>query len=181
MYNRAVKTKKQQLRKVVKARVLALMPAEKERRATALLQAVWEHNAFQNAQKVLLFWSLPDEINTLPLIEHAVATGKQVFLPVVVGDELVIKPYNPLEMKPGAFGILEPQGEPVPVDQMDVIIVPGIAFDAVCNRMGRGKGFYDRLLSGVSVPTIGVGYAEQLYLSLPTEPHDVSLSHVIVV
>lgn len=176
-----MKEKKGKLRKLVKVRVKAISFAEREKRATALLRAVWEHPAFEQAQNVLLFWPLPDEINTIPLIEHAYAVGKTIFLPVVVGDDLVIKPYNPMAMKPGAFGILEPQGDPVSPVQLDLIIVPGVAFDAAGNRMGRGKGFYDRLLAGTSATTIGVCYAEQYYLSIPTEPHDVPLNDVITV
>jgi 5-formyltetrahydrofolate cyclo-ligase len=99
----------------------------------------------------------------------------------VVGDDLVVKSYNPTTMQPGAFGILEPQGEPVSPTVLDVIVVPGVAFDAACNRMGRGKGFYDRLLANASVPTIGVCYAEQYYLNIPTEVHDVPLHNVLVV
>ena len=176
-----MQAKKKQLRKLVKVRIKALSAAEKEKRATALLRAVWNHPLFASAQHVMLFWPLPDEINTIPLIEHAYAVGKNVFLPVVVGDELVVKPYNPTTMQPGAFGILEPQGNPVSPALLDVIIVPGVAFDAACSRMGRGKGFYDRLLANISVPTIGVCYAEQYYLNIPTEQHDVPLHHVIMV
>ncbi len=176
-----MKEQKGKLRKLVKARVKAISFAEREKRATALLRAVWKHPAFEQAQNVLLFWPLPDEINTIPLIERAYAVGKTIFLPVVVGDDLVIKPYNPMAMKPGAFGILEPQGDPVSPVQLDLIIVPGVAFDATGNRMGRGKGFYDRLLAGTSATTIGVCYAEQYYLSIPTEPHDVPLNDVITV
>ena len=176
-----MQAKKKQLRKLVKVRIKALSAAEKEKRATALLRAVWNHPLFASAQHVMLFWPLPDEINTIPLIEHAHAVGKHVFLPVVVGDDLVVKPYNPTTMQPGAFGILEPQGNPVSPALLDVIIVPGVAFDASCNRMGRGKGFYDRLLANISVPTIGVCYAEQYYLNIPTEQRDVPLHHVIMV
>jgi 5-formyltetrahydrofolate cyclo-ligase len=176
-----MKEKKGKLRKLVKVRVKAISFAEREKRATALLRAVWEHPTFKQAQNVMLFWPLPDEINTIPLIEHAYAVGKNIFLPVVVGDDLVIKPYSPVAMKPGAFGILEPQGDPVSPVQLDLIIVPGVAFDAAGNRMGRGKGFYDRLLAGTSATTIGVCYAEQYYLSIPTEPHDVPLNDVITV
>ena len=176
-----MKEKKGKLRKLVKVRVKAISFAEREKRATALLRAVWELPAFEQAQNVMLFWPLPDEINTIPLIEHAYAVGKNIFLPVVVGDDLVIKRYNPMAMKPGAFGILEPQGDPVSPVQLDLIIVPGVAFDAAGNRMGRGKGFYDRLLAGTSATTIGVCYAEQYYLSIPTEPHDVPLNYVITV
>lgn len=176
-----MQAKKKQLRKLVKVRIKALSAAEKEKRATALLRAVWNHPLFASAQNVMLFWPLPDEINTIPLIERAHAVGKNVFLPVVVGDDLVVKPYNPTTMQPGAFGILEPQGNPVSPALLDVIIVPGVAFDAACSRMGRGKGFYDRLLANISVPTIGVCYAEQYYLNIPTEQHDVPLHHVIMV
>lgn len=176
-----MQAKKKQLRKLVKVRIKALSAAEKENRATALLRAVWNHPLFASAQHVMLFWPLPDEINTIPLIDHAHAVGKNVYLPVVVGDDLVVKPYNPTTMQPGAFEILEPQGNPVSPALLDVIIVPGVAFDASCNRMGRGKGFYDRLLANISVPTIGVCYAEQYYLNIPTEQHDVPLHHVIMV
>lgn len=176
-----MQAKKQQLRKVVRARIKALDAEEKARRATELLRAVWDYAPFKQAQNVMLFWPLPDEINTIPLVEHAHAVGKNVFLPVVVGNDLVIKPYNPASMQPGAFGILEPQGESVSPAQLDLMVVPGVAFDTANNRMGRGKGFYDRLLANASVPTIGVCYAEQYYLNIPTEVHDVPLHNVLVV
>lgn len=176
-----MKEQKSKLRALVKKRVKAISLAQKEKRATALLRAVWEYPLFKQAQNVMLFWPLPDEINTIPLVEHAHAVGKNVFLPVVVGNDLVIKPYNPATMQPGAFGILEPQGESVSPAQLDLMVVPGVAFDIANNRMGRGKGFYDRLLANLSVPTVGVGYAEQLYLAIPTQAHDIPLHHVIVV
>lgn len=176
-----MKEQKSKLRALVKKRVKAISLAQKEKRATALLRAVWEYPLFKQAQNVMLFWPLPDEINTIPLVEHAHAVGKNVFLPVVVGNDLVIKPYNPATMQPGAFGILEPQGESVSPAQLDLMVVPGVAFDTANNRMGRGKGFYDRLLSQCTAHTLGVGYAEQLYLAIPTEPHDMPLNHVIVV
>lgn len=176
-----MKEQKSKLRALVKKRVKAISLAQKEKRATALLRAVWEYPLFKQAQNVMLFWPLPDEINTIPLVEHAHAVGKNVFLPVVVGNDLVIKPYNPATMQPGAFGILEPQGESVSPAQLDLMVVPGVAFDTANNRMGRGKGFYDRLLPQCTAHTLGVGYAEQFYLSIPTQAHDIPLHHVIVV
>lgn len=174
--------KKKQLRRMVKMRVAVLSAIEKEKRATALLQKVFEHTLFQTAKHILLFWSLPDEINTLPLIQHALAVGKQVYLPVVQDDILLIKPYCANQMAVGAFSINEPQGsETYSALQMDLIVVPGVAFDANGNRMGRGKGYYDKLLANVSTPIIGVGYAEQFYLSIPTEQHDKKLNEIIVV
>ena len=174
-----MQAQKQQLRKLVKTRVKAISLAEKEKRATALLRAVWEYPPFQQAQNVMLFWPLPDEINTIPLIEHAHAVGKNVFLPVVVGNDLVIKPYNPAAMQVGAFGILEPQGEAVLPEQLDLMVVPGVAFDAACNRMGRGKGFYDRLLPKLQCPLIGLAYPFQIIDFIPCEPHDIRMTEIV--
>ena len=177
-----ISDKKKQLRRMVKMRVATLSAIEKEKRATALLQKVFAHPAFQQAQRIMLFWSLPDEINSLPLIEHALAVGKQVYLPVVKDDILLIKPYNATQMAVGAFSINEPQGAATySASEMDLIIVPGVAFDVYGNRMGRGKGYYDKLLTNATAYTIGVGYAEQSYLSIPVEEHDKVLNEIIVV
>ena len=71
----------------------------------------------------------------------------RILLPVVKGETLIIRPYSPGEMKPGSFGIAEPTGEDITdLSIIDMVIVPGVGFDPKGNRLGRGKGFYDRLL-----------------------------------
>ncbi len=178
----AISDKKKQLRRMAKMRVAALSASEKEARAASLLQKVAEQPIYRAAKHVLLFWSLPDEINTLPLIQHALAAGKQVYLPVVQNDILLIKSYQPSNMAIGAFAINEPQGlDTFLPSQMDLIVVPGVAFDTAGNRLGRGKGYYDKLLANTSAFTVGVGYAEQYYLSIPVEEHDKVLGQIIVV
>ena len=79
----------------------------------------------------------------------------------------------------GSYNIIEPIGTPIPASEIDLIIVPGVAFDKSGNRLGRGKGFYDRLLHNLSAIKIGVGYDFQLIEKINTEPHDIAMDAII--
>ena len=81
------------------------------------------------------------------------------------------------DLLPGKFGILEPSENCVKVDasEIDLTLVPGLAFDQYRNRLGRGRGFYDRWLMQLSGKRIGVGFDYQLVDTVPTEPHDIQL------
>ncbi len=138
---------------------------------------------FQQANTIACYHALPGEVQTLPLIEKWYKK-KQIALPVVRGDDLLLLPYAGREsVQIGAFGIWEPRvtaESPSSIEQdIDLIIVPGVAFDRQMNRLGRGKGFYDRLLSTLSVPTIGICYAFQLLDELPIEPFDHKIDLII--
>ncbi len=176
-----MKAQKNQWRKYVKARVNALTAAEKQQRALRLIRRLLSDERYLQSDHILLFSSLPDEIDLSTLIQQAYEMGKSVYLPVVYGDDLQVKRYDPANMATGAFAIREPQGEQVDESVLQLVVVPGVAFDAQGNRLGRGKGYYDRLLSRINAYTIGVGYAEQYYLQLPAEAHDITLQQVVVV
>ena len=91
-------------------------------------------------------------------------------------------PYEPDNLECGAFGIIEPQGaEAIEPAQIDLIIVPGVAFTRSGKRCGRGKGYYDKYLSreGFRATKIGVCYAEQLAEDIPNEPHDIVMDRVL--
>ena len=176
-----MKARKNQWRKYVKARVKALTADEKQQRALRLTHRLLSNEHFLQSDHILLFASLPDEIDLSALIQQAHEMGKNVYLPVVHGDDLLVKRYDPQNMAIGAFAISEPQGEQVDASVLQLVVVPGVAFDAHGNRLGRGKGYYDRLLSRISAYTIGVGFAEQYYLKLPAESHDITLQQVVVV
>ncbi len=146
-----------------------------------------------DAQVILAYYSLPDEVNTHQLIDDLVAEGKSVFLPKVMGDETMAWfPYHgPQDLKEGAFHIMEPTGEnhgDRPLDSYlmnhrSVILVPGMAFDAQGHRLGRGKGYYDRFLSTVEtvlhVQTIGVCFDFQKVPEVPVDTFDRSVDEVI--
>lgn len=149
----------------------------KSERALRLVESIGQ---FESARNVLVYHSLPDELSTNSFIDRLAGT-KNLFLPRVSGDTLEVLPYNPAGLQSGAFDIMEPVGnDVVDVDMMDAVIVPGVAFDRMGNRVGRGKGYYDRLLAGhPDLLLIGVGYDFQLIDSLEAEPHDIRMDYIV--
>ena len=98
------------------------------------------------------------------------------------GDDLRLLRYTgPDSLRKGAFGIWEPKadGEEAVEGAIDLIIVPGVAFDAQGHRLGRGRGFYDRLLSSLDTPKVGICFDFQLVPSVPVESFDHPMDHVI--
>ena len=134
---------------------------------------------------IVAYYSLPDEVDTHSFIDELIAEGKTVYLPKVVSDEdMVLCRYTGAEsMKEGAFGIMEPVGAQISADEaIDVVLVPGMAFDGDGNRLGRGKGYYDRFLKSLSHPRpqlIGVCFDFQKVEVVPTESTDVKVDVVV--
>ena len=157
-------------------------PEEKARRSALIMQQVEAMPAFADAKVVLLYWSMADEVQTHPFVERWYR-DKVLLLPCVDGDDLRLRRYTGPEcMVAGEqFGIGEPTGpEWTDLDAVQMIVVPGVAFDSKGNRMGRGRGFYDRLLKSTPhAVKVGVAYGFQMLESIPTEPHDVRMDHVI--
>ncbi len=136
---------------------------------------------WQKAQHILCYWSLPDELPTHETVNKWLAAGKNIYLPRVTGDDLEIVPYHGAQSLDdnNKFHIGEPVGEAVDASCLELIIVPAVALDKQRNRLGRGKGFYDRLLSASDCPTIGVCCDFQLVDEVPVEPHDQPLDCVV--
>lgn len=173
-------TTKKILRQEIKERVSSLSPNERKEREKRILEQLENNLFFRQAKSVLLFWSLPDEIDTHPFVKKW-ARQKQLFLPVIQDGEMYIKPYtDEKDMAEGSFKILEPQtllfGD---INQIDVFVIPAVAFDKQNNRLGRGKGFYDKLLCLVSAYKIGIAYPEQIVDVIPTEKHDIKMDIIL--
>lgn len=131
------------------------------------------------ADKILMYHSLPDELSTIDFIDKW-HTRKHFFLPRVNGVNLDVLPYDRTRLQYGAFHIEEPTGDDIEdIDNIELIIVPGIAYDNRGNRVGRGKGYYDRLLSRTKATKIGIGYDFQLVDEIDSEPHDITMDIVI--
>lgn len=136
---------------------------------------------FGEARTVAIFHSLADEPDTRPFVEKWSAEGKTIALPCVEGKEIVFRRYSPETLaEKGRFNIAEPKGgRVVEPHEIDLMVVPGVAFDHAGNRMGRGGGYYDRFLAGLEIYRIGVCFPHQLLAEIPCEPHDVPMDEVV--
>ena len=146
-----------------------------------ILKLLEETELFRQASCIALYNAIPEEVQTAAFLEKWFVK-KRLLLPLVVGDDLRLLPYKGIDsLKPGAFGILEPvdQETTIPEADIDLIIVPGVAFDRQLNRMGRGKGYYDRLLSTLQAPKIGICFDFQLQEMIPVEPFDKKMDMII--
>lgn len=170
---------KREIRRKIKTMRQMLSEAEKISAAREVFDRLEQTAAFLMADKVLMYHSLPDELSTLEFLRKW-GERKHFYLPRVNGVNLDILPYDESRLELGSFHIEEPTGnDTVDVDEIELIVVPAVAYDRRGNRLGRGKGFYDRLLSEARATKIGVGYEFQLVDELPTEPHDVPVDYVI--
>lgn len=157
-------------------------PEEKLRRSKAILRQLEQQPEWDTARVVLLYWSMADEVQTHDFVNRW-HKEKMLLLPCVSGDDLVLRQYTGPEcMVAGEqFGIGEPTGaEWTDLDAVNLIVVPGVAFDSYGNRLGRGRGFYDRMLKSTpNAMKIGVAYGFQMLDDVPVEPHDVRMNLVI--
>lgn len=150
----------------------------------SIINKVINHHKVAEAQTVMMYYSLPDEVHTHQAINTLVAMGKTVVLPVVIDNEnMELRHYEgEKDLQMGAYNIMEPTGKLFTRCQdIDVAIIPGMGFDAKGNRLGRGKGYYDRFLNGTNNKAykIGVCFPFQLLASIPTNKHDHAVDEVI--
>lgn len=138
---------------------------------------------FPHATRIATFAAQPHEPD-LSLL-HSILSEIEFCYPLVVGkDELAFHVVtDPSTLSPGSYGILEPTPlvhPPVRPEELHLVFVPGLAFDLLGNRLGHGAGFYDRFLNTIPLtPRLGITFASQLLPSLPTEPHDLAVQHII--
>ena len=193
---------KSEVRQEIKRRKAACSAEERAALSREVTAKLMDTSQWQQARTVLLYHSLPDEVATHDLINEALAAGKRVLLPVVVGADLELREYSTSEsLREGAFHILEPTGAPfTDYAAIDLAVIPGVAFTPDGRRLGRGRGYYDRLLARISSPSshsspfspslkergpggesylIGLCWPFQLLPDLPTEPHDRLMNAVI--
>jgi 5-formyltetrahydrofolate cyclo-ligase len=152
-------------------------------RSSAVCQRIEHLPEFARAQVILGFSAIRKEVDLSAVLTRAQALGKQTALPKVVGETLELRVSNTqYPLSEGSFGILEPPDDAPVVDpaSVDLVLVPGLVFDASGHRIGYGRGHYDRLLPGLTNAfRVGVAYDFQLLAELPTEPHDIALHCVV--
>jgi len=147
---------------------------------TPLIERIELLDEWQAAETIALYSALPDEIPT-ELFFRRWSGCKRIVLPVVSGSEMDFYEYNRTStLVGGCFGILEPhESLLVAPSEIDLFIVPGVGFDLSGNRLGRGKGYYDKYLKHSTGYRLGVCLANQLVESLPSQEHDVQMNRVL--
>ena len=159
----------------------ALPSDEAKRRSKEVLSHLLSHPVYKNSRTVHTYISLDDEVDTWPLISRALDDGKRVVVPVVSGDDMVhCEVDSSSEFVRGRFGLWEPKHRrEVDVEELDLVIVPGVAFDRRGYRLGFGRGYYDRFLSQVSAPKVGLAFDFQVVPRIPEDPHDQRLDYLV--
>lgn len=180
---------KSQIRVALRRLLLTISVEERAQQSETIVRSILELPEYRQSKLVVCFWPLPElaEVDLRPLITHALASGKQVALPRVdwsdqsMSPRLFTSPETDLEPDPSSpkFKLLQPKSTcpEAPLDAIDLVLVPGLAFDRTGRRLGRGKGLYDRFLAklagkGDGPRRVGVAFDIQILAALPTDPHD---------
>lgn len=172
---------KQELRKEIRLLKKQYSTGEKRAMSEVIMGWLERDPHFVTARTVLCYWSMDDEVCTHDFIIRW-SEEKRFLLPCVKGEELELKPFCGVEqMCPGEeFDIPEPQGECfTDYGQLDLLIVPGMAYDSLGNRLGRGKGFYDRFLRNCKAYKIGICFPFQYVEHVPVDAFDIPVDQVI--
>jgi 5-formyltetrahydrofolate cyclo-ligase len=173
---------KASLRKQVAQARDGLAPEELRAKSREIGSRLFQLPEYSAASVILFFASFRSEVETGPMIRQALAMGKRVVLPKVQGKELglfEIKDFD-ADVSVGAWGIHEPhEKNPVALDTVDLIIVPGLAFDERGNRLGYGAGFYDKLLATFTKTTAALAYEVQVVPNVPAAGHDVPIQKIV--
>ena len=169
------------LRREVKRLKGLLTEENRLRKSAAIWTQVEGMPRFASATTVLLYWSMPGEVHTHDFIRRW-RYEKMIILPVVDGDHLRLVPFDGEQSlrRNVAMNLYEPQGSDYLSPQsIELAIVPGIAFDRDHHRLGRGRGYYDRLLPQLHTYNIGVCFDFQLFDAIPFEKFDVPVDEVV--
>ena len=174
---------KSELRQTIRAALGKISPAVFAVESIELRERL--QSQMPSARTILFFAPLPDELDVWPLLELSIALGTNCALPFfdaekkIYGARAVTKLATDIVI--GKFGVREPAATcaEIPLDQFDLVLVPGMAFDAQGNRLGRGQGFYDRLLENISGVKVGVCLDLQVVEKIPAEAHDARVDFII--
>lgn len=174
---------KNALREEMRAKRRLMTYEEVRAKSSDITRALLSLECMQNAQSVCTFLSAFKEPDIAEVAQYVLSSGKKLVVPLTdeESNTLSLSYISSLElMQKGAYGIREPKTV-LPADEstLDVVLVPGLAFDRQGGRTGFGKGYYDRLLTNTAAVKIGLCYDFQLCEKIPTEKHDVKMDFII--
>jgi len=178
-------SQKERMRRELKQAVRALSAEDKAEASRAIQALIRAQPCWREAGSVLLYSALPDEPDLNPLLVELAGDGRVACLPQfdpTTGQYHAAAIQVPgRDLRTGRFGVLEPQeGCPeVAMNRLDLVLVPGLGFAPTGWRLGRGRGFYDRLLSQTAACKCGVAFDCQLNVAVPAEPHDIPMNYIV--
>jgi len=177
---------KSQLRRIIKQRLAQLNESQRAEKSRKACRYLIERKEFQRAHTVMLYLSFAHEVDTTEVILHCWQGGKTVVVPKVSWQQRHMIPVeiNSLQrgISTGAGGLRNPTtGIPMPVEDIDMVVAPGLAFDRKGNRLGRGGAYYDRFLASerLHAAVCSLAFAEQIVEEVPVEDHDRAVDFVV--
>jgi len=176
--NEKVNQEKQQIREQISDLKKHISPFQILQESEKVFERIELMPEFQSYNTVLMYWSTDDELPTHEIVKKWSKT-KVILLPSVSGENLTLKKFSSEEqLRRGQLGIWEPETNENYKGIVDLVIVPGIAFDLAGNRLGRGKGYYDRFFSELKIPKWGVAFDFQLLPIIPVSENDIKMNKV---
>ncbi len=188
MSNNGIKIKKAEIRKEIIRRLRDQSPSLRAERSLIIQEKLLESDEFRSSNTVMTYVSLPTEVDTGHFIKTALRQGKRVAAPYIGpdGDTIIASELTAIEnLEKGPFGIYQPKGgrdREIPLKEIDLVVVPAIAYDRKNMRLGRGKGYYDKFLADtdlLSSKTVGLSFSFQVVDRLPSNDHDRPVDRVI--
>ncbi len=168
---------------------LNLNEEKKTEKMLKIKQLLFSLKEFKESEKIAFYAGIEGELETIEMIKESLKTGKKIFLPVTdfekkemhLSEILSMEDLQEKQISNGKK-LLEPVNKKIAGEkEIELIVVPLVAFDRACHRIGYGKGFYDRFLKKIekNVTTIGLAFSEQETKKIPTEEHDIALKKII--
>lgn len=174
---------KENVRSCVYGRRTCLSDKEVEGKSLLISENLSRLKCFKNSHRIALYYPFRKEVSTQEIFFESLESGKEVYFPRVNGTSLTFhRVLSPDQLKAGRFGIPEPGSDSFPIEpgQLDLVIVPGVAFDSCGGRLGYGKGYYDRFLSRVpSRKRVALAYGIQMVESVPAGEGDQDVAMVV--
>ena len=176
---------KGQLRTILLARLRGQSEQQREEKSALIAQQLLQEEEFVKAKRIMFYRAFDGEVKTEKMMYRARQLGKEIYVPVCDQKQRILKPCylqenNTWEI--GPYKTWEPkEKELVTPDILDLIVTPGLAFDRDGNRLGRGKGYYDRFLAGLPdrIDSIGLAFDFQIVSNLPTESSDICVKKTL--
>ena len=178
---------KHALRKIIRDKRDLLNDSEREEKAQAIKKRFFSLPEFKKARAILFYAAFGSEVPTHDMMEEALKMGKKIILPITDTEtkQLVLREVHDLQsLKLNKYGIPEPSPENTiryEAGLLDLIVVPGVVFDACGHRIGYGGGYYDRFLEKIdpSVPRISIAFEIQIVPEIPKEEHDLPVDKIV--